>query len=82
VLALVARGRTDHGVAEQLFISRKTAEAHVRGILGTLDLPADANENRRLHAVLTLLRHTPGRRQPTTPPAARRDRGATPTPGV
>ena len=30
--------------------SRKTVEAHVRSILGKLDLPADASENRRIHS--------------------------------
>jgi DNA-binding NarL/FixJ family response regulator len=58
VLALVAQGRTDRGIAEQLYVSRKTVEAHVRSILRKLDLPADANENRRVHAVLAFLRYS------------------------
>jgi DNA-binding NarL/FixJ family response regulator len=62
VLALVAQGRTDRGIAEQLYVSRKTVEAHIRSILRKLDLPDDANENRRVHAVLTFLRFTGGRR--------------------
>jgi serine/threonine-protein kinase PknK len=55
VLALIAQGKTDRGIAEQLFVTRKTVEAHVRSILGKLDLPADAGENRRVHAVLAFL---------------------------
>jgi DNA-binding NarL/FixJ family response regulator len=55
VLALIAQGKTDRGIAEELFVTRKTVEAHVRSILGKLDLPADAGENRRVHAVLTFL---------------------------
>jgi serine/threonine-protein kinase len=55
VLALMAEGRTDRGIAEQLYVSRKTVEAHVRSILRKLDLPPDANENRRVHAVLLFL---------------------------
>ena len=58
MLALVAEGRTDRGIAEQLYVTRKTVEAHVRSILRKLDLPTDATENRRVHAVLTFLRHT------------------------
>jgi DNA-binding CsgD family transcriptional regulator len=56
VLALVAEGRTDRGIAQQLYVSPKTVEAHVRSILQKLDLPADATANRRVHAVLTFLR--------------------------
>ena len=55
VLALVAQGKTDRGISEELFVTRKTVEAHVRSILGKLDLPADASENRRVHAVLAFL---------------------------
>jgi DNA-binding NarL/FixJ family response regulator len=55
VLALVAEGRTDRGIAEQLFVTRKTVEAHVRSIFRKLELPTDASENRRVHAVLAFL---------------------------
>jgi DNA-binding NarL/FixJ family response regulator len=55
VLALVAEGRTDRGIAEQLFVTRKTVEAHVRSIFRKLELPSDASENRRVHAVLAFL---------------------------
>lgn len=55
VLALIAQGKTDRGIAGELFVTRKTVEAHVRSILGKLDLPASAGENRRVHAVLTFL---------------------------
>jgi serine/threonine-protein kinase PknK len=61
VFALVAQGKTDRGVAEQLFVTRKTVEAHVRSILAKLDLPADAGENRRVHAALAFLRLTGSR---------------------
>lgn len=56
VLALIAEGRTDRGIAQQLYITPKTVEAHVRSILRKLDLPAGATENRRVHAVLKFLR--------------------------
>ena len=63
VLALIAQGKTDRGIAAELFVTRKTVEAHVRSILAKLELPADASENRRVHAVLAFLR-LPGGRDP------------------
>jgi DNA-binding NarL/FixJ family response regulator len=55
VLALVAEGRTDRGIAEALWLSPKTVETHVRTIFRKLDLPSSPAENRRIHAVLTYL---------------------------
>jgi DNA-binding NarL/FixJ family response regulator len=56
VLALVAEGLTDRGIAQRLYLSNKTVEAHVRSIFRKLELPAEATENRRVHAVLAYLR--------------------------
>ncbi len=56
VLALIAQGKTDRGIGDELYVTRKTVEAHVRSILAKLELPADASENRRVHAVLAFLR--------------------------
>ena len=67
VLALIAQGKTDRGIAEELFVTRKTVEAHVRSILAKLDLPTDASENRRVHAVLAFL----AAHRPTQPGDAR-----------
>jgi DNA-binding NarL/FixJ family response regulator len=55
VLVLIAQGKTDRGIANELFVTRKTVEAHVRSILRKLELPPDAGENRRVHAVLAFL---------------------------
>ena len=71
VLALMAEGRTDRGISEELFVTRKTVEAHVRSILRKLDLPDDARANRRVHAVLAFLRAQPSglqRSAPSPPP--------------
>jgi DNA-binding CsgD family transcriptional regulator len=67
VLALLAEGRTDRGIAQALYIAPKTVEAHVRSIFRKLDLPGEATENRRVHAVLTFLRscQAPGARAQT-----------------
>ena len=55
VLALLAEGRTDRGIAKELYVTPKTVEAHVRSIFRKLDLPRAETENRRVHAVLTFL---------------------------
>jgi DNA-binding NarL/FixJ family response regulator len=55
VLALLAEGRTDRGIAKELYVTPKTVEAHVRSIFRKLDLPREETENRRVHAVLTFL---------------------------
>jgi DNA-binding CsgD family transcriptional regulator len=56
VLALLAEGRTDRGIAESLYVTPKTVEAHVRSIFRKLNLPSERSENRRVHAVLAYLR--------------------------
>jgi len=59
VLALLAEGRTDRGIAQALYVSPKTVEAHVRSIFRKLGLPSETTENRRVHAVLAFLRARP-----------------------
>jgi serine/threonine-protein kinase len=56
VLALMAEGLTDRGIAERLWVTSATVETHVRHILRKLSLPAGTAHNRRVHAVLTYLR--------------------------
>jgi DNA-binding NarL/FixJ family response regulator len=56
VLGLMAEGRTNAGIAKQLWLTEKTVETHVRSILGKLDLPPDGDTHRRVVAVLTYLR--------------------------
>jgi serine/threonine-protein kinase len=56
VLALMAEGLTDRGIAERLWVAPKTVETHIRHILLKLGLPQDAAQNRRVHAVLAFLR--------------------------
>ena len=55
ILALMAEGRSNAGIAKLLFLSPKTVEAHVRSILMKLELPLDQEENRRVLAVLRYL---------------------------
>jgi DNA-binding NarL/FixJ family response regulator len=56
VLALIAEGRSNQAISQQLFVSPKTVEAHVRQILLKLDLPESSADHRRVLAVLTYLR--------------------------
>jgi DNA-binding NarL/FixJ family response regulator len=55
VLSLMAEGRTNGGIARQLWLTEKTVETHVRTILMKLGLAASEDDNRRVLAVLAYL---------------------------
>ena len=54
VLALMAEGRTNVGIARRLWLAERTVETHVGSILTKLGLPA-GEDHRRVLAVLTHL---------------------------
>ena len=56
VLALMAQGLTNTGLSDELHLSPKTIEGHVRSIFTKLDLGADQRSHRRVLAVLQFLR--------------------------
>ncbi|MFN8187584.1 MAG: response regulator transcription factor [Gaiellales bacterium] len=56
VLGLMAEGRSNQGIAEQLVITERAVEKHVTSIFGKLRLPAAVEDHRRVLAVLTYLR--------------------------
>jgi serine/threonine-protein kinase PknK len=55
VLALMAEGRSNNGIAHRLFITEGAVEKHVRSILAKLRLPATEDDHRRVLAVVTYL---------------------------
>ena len=55
VLALMAEGRSNKAIAEQLFLSEYTVEKHVSNIFAALDLPPSPDDHRRVLAVVTYL---------------------------
>jgi DNA-binding NarL/FixJ family response regulator len=56
VLGLMAEGRTNRAIAEQLVISERAVEKHVTGIFDELGLAAAPTDHRRVLAVLAYLR--------------------------
>ena len=55
VLALMAEGRSNSGIARRLWVTEGTVEKHVRSILTKLTLPETDDDHRRVLAVLTFL---------------------------
>jgi DNA-binding NarL/FixJ family response regulator len=55
VLALMAEGRSNAGIARRLWVAEGTVEKHVRSILTKLTLPETTDDHRRVLAVLTFL---------------------------
>lgn len=56
VLAVMAEGKSNPGIAHRLLISRASVEKHITAIFRKLRLDAEGSEHRRVHAVLAYLR--------------------------
>jgi DNA-binding NarL/FixJ family response regulator len=56
VLGLMAEGRSNSGIAEQLVVTDRAVEKHVTSIFSKLRLPAASEDHRRVLAVLAYLR--------------------------
>jgi DNA-binding NarL/FixJ family response regulator len=56
VLALMAEGRSNAGIARRLWVTDGTVEKHVRSIMTKLDLYDTPDDHRRVRAVVTFLK--------------------------
>jgi serine/threonine-protein kinase PknK len=56
VLALMAEGRSNTGIARQLFVTEGTVEKHISNILTKLNLPEAGGDHRRVLAAITFLK--------------------------
>ena len=56
VLALMAEGRSNAGIARRLWVTEGTVAKHVHSILAKLRLPETDDDHRRVLAVVTFLR--------------------------
>lgn len=56
VLALMAEGRSNTAIARHLVVSEAAVAKHIGSVLTKLDLPPDADDHRRVRAVLAYLR--------------------------
>jgi DNA-binding NarL/FixJ family response regulator len=55
VLALMAEGRSNNGIAHRLYVTEGAVEKHVRSILMKFQLPVTEDDHRRVLAVVTYL---------------------------
>jgi DNA-binding NarL/FixJ family response regulator len=58
VLAHLAEGKSNQGIADALVVTTAAVEKHVTSIFHKLDLEASSTEHRRVVAALTYLRDT------------------------
>jgi DNA-binding NarL/FixJ family response regulator len=56
VLELMAEGRSNQAIADRMVVTLRAVEKHVTSIFGKLRLPSDADDHRRVLAVLTYFR--------------------------
>jgi DNA-binding NarL/FixJ family response regulator len=55
VLELMAEGRSNQAIADRIFVTGKTVEAHIASIFSKLDLIPAPDDHRRVLAVLAFL---------------------------
>jgi DNA-binding NarL/FixJ family response regulator len=60
VLGLIAEGRSNQAIAERIFVTEKTVEAHIASIFSKLGLLPTPDDHRRVLAVLAYLDSSTG----------------------
>jgi DNA-binding NarL/FixJ family response regulator len=55
VLELMAEGRSNQGISQQLVLVPSTVETHITAIYSKLDLPPTTDDHRRVLAVMAYL---------------------------
>ncbi|HUH08249.1 MAG TPA: response regulator transcription factor [Egibacteraceae bacterium] len=55
VLAEIAQGKNNHGIAQALFLTERAVEKHINSIFSKLGLAGEENTHRRVRAVLLFL---------------------------
>ena len=58
VLQLMAEGKTNRAISQQLYMSERAVERHVTGIFTKLELPVTDQDHRRVLAVLAYVKGT------------------------
>jgi DNA-binding NarL/FixJ family response regulator len=61
VLELMAEGRSNHAIADQLVVTERAIEKHVTSIFGKLGFRSEPDNHRRVLAVLTYVKSAPNR---------------------
>lgn len=61
MLAAMAEGKSNIGIAQTLFVSEATVEKHVTAIFRKLEIAPASTEHRRVHAVLKYLQGSAAR---------------------
>jgi DNA-binding CsgD family transcriptional regulator len=68
VLALMAQGKSNAGIASALFITEGSVEKHVSNILSKMELSQNGDQHRRVLAVLEYLGIEPGEQESASAP--------------
>ena len=55
MLSFVAEGMSNHAIANRIFVTERTVEAHIKRIFDKLGLIEDPDQHRRVRAVLAFL---------------------------